>query len=177
MNEVYGDDLLEFVRYGKLDGYELTDDELGQLLEVWRWSVWTRRRMPSGPDYDVLEATRQLQRRLARNHNIEVDYNTALLLKQEIEPLMHLRVLLDLPRAILYFISFGGLRALLKSIWEARRYRDVTPMLDHQSGVTGYPAAAMDVMREKAPDVLKRPYWRQLSPYSFEERKRLDYWW
>ena len=88
-------DLTEFARHGKLDAYELTDEELARLLELWRWTAWTHRNTPSGPDHDILDEAHRLQRQLARQNNMEMEYNTALLLKQELEPLMHLRVLLD----------------------------------------------------------------------------------
>lgn len=170
-------DLSEFARYGKLDAYELTDDELARLLELWRWTAWTRRNTPSGPDHDILNEAQQLQRRLAQMNNIEMEYNTTLLLKQELEPLMHLRVLLDLPRVLRYFLRPRGLLALFRALRQARRYRDIVPVRDRQQGGFGYPRGLLEQYRTRPPDLLKRRYWRQLSPYSYEERKRMDYWW
>lgn len=170
-------DLTEFARYGKLDAYELTDDELARLLELWRWTAWTHRNTPSGPDHDILDEAHRLQRQLARENNMEMEYNTALLLKQELEPLMHLRVLLDVPKALRYFLRPRGLLALFRALLQARRYRAIIPVRDRQHGGVGYPRARLDKYRGRAPDLLKRRYWRQLSPYSFEERKKMDYWW
>src|SRR5664279_3837669 len=101
MANFYKDDLVDFTRYGKLDAYELTDEELAHMLEVWRWSVGSH---DGSPDEDVRAAAQGLQRHLAHAHNIEVEYNTALLLKQEIEPLIYLRALLHVPHALAYFL-------------------------------------------------------------------------
>ncbi len=168
----YRDDLVDFARYGRLDAYELTDEDLARLLEVWRWSVWSGRQ---SPEDDVREASRRLQRRLAREHNIEVEYNTMLLFKQEIEPLIHLRVLLDIPKALGYF--FWHCFSLVRALRQHRRYRRVIPARDHNGVPVGYPRPTLDALAMRPPDVLHRHYWHQLSFYSFEERKRLDYWW
>jgi hypothetical protein len=170
-------DLTEFARYGKLDAYELTDDELARLLELWRWTAWMHRNTPSGPDHDILDEAHRLQRQLARDYNMEMEYNTALLLKQELEPLMHLRVLLDLPRALRYFLRPRGMLALIRGLRQARRYRNIIPVRDRERGGVGYPRLRLEKYRGHPPDLLKRRYWRQLSPYSFEERKKMDYWW
>ena len=172
MADYYRDDLLDFVRYGKLDAYELNDEDLAALLEVWVWSVERERTSPAD---DVREISCRLQRHLARVHNIEVEYNTALLLKQEIEPLIYLRALLDLPKAIAYFLTHG--RAFLRAVRQRRRCRQILPVRDTDGAPRGYPRRALDDRQVHPPDVLHRPYWRQLSPYSFEDRKRLDYWW
>lgn len=170
--DYYRSSLVDFARYGKLDAFELTDEELARMLEVWRWSVWAER---SSPDDDVRAAAQRLQRNLARDHNIEVEYNTALLLKQEIEPLIYLRVLLDFPRALLYFLRGGG--ALVRALRQHRRCRQVSPTRDPHGAPLGYPRQELDSTPMRAPDVLRRPYWRQLSPHNFEQRKRLDDWW
>jgi hypothetical protein len=184
----YRDDLSDFIRHHKLDAYELTDDELAAFLEVWRWSIWTNRREPSIPDSDVLDATRQLQRRMAHEHNVEVDYNTLLLLKQEAEPLMHLRVLTAAPRALLYFLRLRGLWALICSLRRVRRYEWMNTAVDRQGQRRDprdphghiqyrlYPRILLERLRERAPDLMKRAYWRPLSSTPLEERKRLDFW-
>ncbi|PJF26743.1 MAG: hypothetical protein CUN53_06695, partial [Phototrophicales bacterium] len=74
MKEAYRDDLSDFIRYGKLDAYELTDEELARLLEVWRWAEWKRRTHPTAIDYDIIDAAKRLQARLARERNVEVEY-------------------------------------------------------------------------------------------------------
>lgn len=178
----YRDDLSDFIRHHRLDAYELTDDELAAFLEVWRWSIWTNHREPSVPDADVLDATRQLQRRMAHEHNVEVDYNTLLLLKQEAEPLMHLRVLSAVPRALLYFLRLRGLWALCCALRRVRRYEGMEKDLVRAQSSHGhiqyraYPRMLLERLRERAPDLIKRAYWRPLSSTSLEERKRLDFW-
>lgn len=188
----YDDDLRDFVRFGKLDAYELTDEELARLLEVWRWANWKRANMPTAPDHDVIAAARALQQRLAREHDVEVEYNTILLLKQEIESLMHLRVLAAVPGVLRYFLRPRGLLRLVEAIRHVRRYRKIDPvaadegthlylyMPNEGRGARQrlrYPRALLDSFRGRAPDILKRRYWRQLSGQSFEERKRTDQWW
>ena len=160
-------DLSEFARYGKLDAYELTDDELARMLELWRWTAWKHRNTPSGPDHDILDEAHRLQRDLARNHNIEMEYNTALLLKQELEPLMHLRVLLDIPKALRYFLKPQGILKLVQTWLRARRYEAIQPVRERRRNEVGFPRALLEAYRGRAPDLLKRRYWRQLSPYSF----------
>ncbi|MBC7814244.1 MAG: hypothetical protein H7175_24025 [Burkholderiales bacterium] len=178
----YHDDLSDFIRHHRLDAYELTDDELAEFLEVWRWSLWMNHREPSIPDADVLDSTRQLQRRMAHEHNVEVDYNTLLLLKQEAEPLMYLRVLTAVPRAVLYFLRLRGLWALFCSLRRVRRYEWLDKVVDKQREPQGhiqrrlYPRLLLERLRERAPDLAKRAYWRPLSSTSLDERKRLDFW-
>lgn len=170
-------DLSEFIRYGRLDAYELTDEELARLLEVWRWTAWVETGTPSGPDHDILEAVHALQRRLAYEQNVETEYNTVLLLKAELEPLMHLRVLLDVPLALRYFLRIGGPLALWRAYRQARRYRRLEPVRGQNGGERGYPRRLLETLKLRPPNLLKRRYWRQLSPHSFEQRKRLDRWW
>jgi hypothetical protein len=170
--DYYRGNLVDFARYGKLDAYELTDEELARLLEVWRWSVWSQR---SSPEDDVRVAAQQLQRGLAQAYNVEVEYNTALLLKQEVEPLIYLRALLDLPKVLGYFLRNG--RAIFNAIRQHKRCQRVVPVRDTNGTPLGYPRREFDELHVRAPDVLHRRYWRQLSPYSFEERKRRDDWW
>jgi hypothetical protein len=172
MADYYRADLVDFVRYGKLDAYELTDEELSRLLEVWRWSVWMQ---CSSPEDDVRMAAQQLQRSLAQTHNIEVEYNTALLLKQEVEPLIYLRALLDLPKVLVYFLRNGA--ALLRAIRQRKRCQRIVPVRDTNGTPLGYPSREFDLLHVRPPDVLQRRYWRQLSPHNFEERKRRDDWW
>ena len=172
MANFYKDDLIDFTRYGKLDAYELTDEELAHMLEVWRWSVG---RHDTSPDEDVRTAAQCLQRHLARAHNIEVEYNTTLLLKQEIEPLIYLRALLNFPKALAYFLCHAP--ALIHALRQHRRYHSLLPVRDTNGAPLGYPRPILDAYHAAPPDVLHRPYWRQLSPYDFEDRKRLDDWW
>ena len=172
MADFYRDDLVDFTRYGKLDAYELTDDELAAMLEVWRWSVDQQRASPMD---DVRAVGQRFQRQLARARNVEVEYNTTLLLKEEIEPLIYLRVLLDLPKALIYFLRNGG--ALIRAIRQHRRYHAIKPVRDTDGVPLGYPRQNLEALHMRPPDVLHRTYWRQLSPNSFEDRKRLDDWW
>jgi hypothetical protein len=177
MGEAYRDDLSDFIRHGKLDAYELTDEELARLLEVWRWSVWTRHTQPSPIDHDISAAACHLQARLACERNVEVEYNTALLLKAELEPLMMLRALSCFPRALAYFLHPKRWLALLRGMVRARRYSRLRPAQDAYGNPLGYPTAHMEGACGRAPDLLKRRYWRQISPYSFSDRKTLNYWW
>ncbi|MEO8396387.1 MAG: hypothetical protein ABI700_25565 [Chloroflexota bacterium] len=172
MANFYKDDLIDFTRYGKLDAFELTDEELVHMLEVWRWSVGSH---DGSPDEDVRAAAQCLQRHLARAHNVEVEYNTALLLKQEIEPLIYMRALLHVPQALGYFLRHAP--ALIRALRQHRRYQSLAPVRDTNGAPLGYPRAVLDSYHGRPPDVLHRPYWRQLSPYDFEARKRLDEWW
>ena len=176
MRDGYREDLTDFARYGKLDAYELTDEDLARLLEVWRWSMWMERE-PNGADHATIESTRRLQRHLAKHHDLEVEYNTALLLKQEAEPLMHLRVIMDFPKAVGYFLHLSRLWLFVQTLWRTWRYKQLAPAIDSRTNTRGYPRAALDAYTGRAPDLLKRRYWRQLSPHTFEERKRLDVWW
>ena len=143
------------------------------MLEVWRWSVG---RHDGSPDEDVRAAAQGLQRHLARAYNVEVEYNTALLLKQEIEPLIYLRTLLHVPQALGYFLRHAPRAA-------SRRYASIvaisnsSPVRDTNGAPLGYPRPVLDTYHADPPDMLHRPYWRQLSPYDFEDRKRLDDWW
>lgn len=173
----YDDDLTPFVRHGLLDAYELTDDELARMLELWRWGVWKRRTMPSAPDHDVRDAAQKLQRHLAQTHDLEVEYNTIYLLKTEIEPLMYLRVLLDVPRAMAYFLRPKGIISFVRALVRARRYGKIDSVPAEGAQHLLYPRETLDEFHGRAPNLLKRRYWRQLSPHTFDERKRLDAWW
>ncbi|MBK8022101.1 MAG: hypothetical protein IPK19_11910 [Chloroflexi bacterium] len=158
------------MRYGTLDAYELTDEEVVALLEVWRWTVWTERDTPAD---DVRAALIRLQRHLAKEFDTEVEYNTAVLLKQEIEPLLYLRVLRDIPAAILYFVTHPV--ELVRAMLHARR-ADVPPLRGQNGEPLGYPRHRLST-RLRAPDLLKRAYFKQLSPFTFAQRKQMDYWW
>lgn len=171
MADFYRDDLADFARYGRLDAYELTDEELAQMLEVWRWSVARQR---SAPADDVRATAQQLQRSLARSRNVEVEYNTTLLLKQEAEALVHLRALANALLALGYFVRHAA--SLLRAVRQYRRYSRIAPVRDTDGAALGYPRHLLDAYHQPPPDVLHRPYWRQLSPYNFEDRKRLDDW-
>ena len=82
------------------DGYELTDEELASFLEVWRWSIWTRYGRPTSPDHSIDDATQRLQAHMTQHHHVDVEYNTLLLLRQELEPMLYLRLLWDFPRVV-----------------------------------------------------------------------------
>ncbi|MDZ4771194.1 MAG: hypothetical protein SGJ24_18895 [Chloroflexota bacterium] len=166
----YRPDLKDFARYGILDAYELTDEEIAALLEVWRWAQWRARESPSD---EVREAVASLQRHLANAHNVEVEYNTAGLLKGAIEPLMYLRVLRDLPGAIIYFVIHP--LAFVRALIQVRRL-DVAPVRGQNGEPLGYPKENLP-RAARAPDLLKRAYWKQVSAFTFAERKRMDYWW
>lgn len=177
MREGFPEDLRDFIRNGALDAYELTDEEIARMLEVWRWGVWRERAALHTAERDVRESTQRLQRHLARTYNIEVEYNTAFLLKQEIEALMFLRTLRDVPRAIAYFLRPTRWFALLRAHRRAKRYEHLPPAADGHGNEHGYPAMELAEFRGRAPNLLKRRYWRQISPYTFEQRKQKDQWW
>lgn len=166
----------DYVRFGILDAYELTDDELARLLELWRWTVWTERRTPNGIDRDIQQAAQGLQRDLAER-GIDLEYNTALLLKQEVEALLHWRVLAEVPRALWYFVRRLRLAALVRALRQSRRYDRLRPNHSEQGADRGYPRMALEAYRGRAPDLLRRRYWRSLTPHSFEQRRRLKWWW
>jgi hypothetical protein len=176
MQDAYADDLSDFIRNGKLDCYELTDEELARFLEVWRWSIWTRLSDPSGPDHDVLDVAHHLEMHMARHHGVEVDYNTLLLLRQEIEPLMYLRVLYNLPHALLYFLDPRNLLHLFRSLRRIGRYKRIKSVSDDH-GERGYPVRTMDEIKDRAPDLLRRVYWRRIGQNSVEMWRRQDTWW
>ncbi|MDI9639627.1 hypothetical protein FBR02_04855 [Anaerolineae bacterium CFX9] len=177
MREGSPEDLSAFIRYNVLDAYELTDEEIARMLEVWRWSVWRRRAGQAAPDRDVREATQMLQRHLAKTYDVEVEYNTAFLLKQEIEPLMIIQALTEIPGLIRYCLRPGHWPALIRACWQRWRYQKIAPAADGEGNTEGYPQAALDRFRGRAPNILKRHYWRQISAYTYTDRKRLDQWW
>lgn len=177
MRDAYVDDLSDFIRHHKLDCYELTDDELTEFLEVWRWAAWRRRTQPNSPDADVMDATTRLRMHLAHNHNVEVDYNTLLLLRQELEPLMHLRILRDVPRALLYFLHPRNLLKVLRSVRRAKRYDRLAPYIDPKSNRQGYPKLAMQYVNERPPNLLRRAYWRRIAQETYTEKRQSDFWW
>lgn len=164
MKDAFADDLSDFIRNGKLDAYELTDSELAEFLEVWRWTVWRRRTQPSGPDADIVEAAQQFQAVMRDEYGVEVDYNTLLLLREELEPLMYLRVLRDLRRALVYFLQPRNLVNLLRVVGRARRYERTAPLVDWRTYRKGYPRAAMGRLADPAPDLVRRKYWRRVGP-------------
>ncbi len=164
MKDAFAEDLSDFIRNGKLDAYELTDDELAAFLEVWRWAVWRQRTLPTGPDADVVDAAQQFQTMMKQTHGVEVDYNTLLLLRQELEPLMYLRVLRELRRAICYFLQPRNLIALFRTRARVRRYEHTAPLVDWRTYQKGYPRAAMSQFEDPAPDLLQRKYWRRVGP-------------
>lgn len=177
MREGSPEDLSAFIRYNVLDAYELTDEEIAHMLEVWRWSVWRNRARQSGPERDIREATQSLQRHLAQTYDVEVEYNTAFLFKQEIEPLMMLQSLAEVPGIVRYFLRPTRWPALIRAWWQRRRYQKIPPAADGEGNTEGYPQALLDRFRGRAPNLLKRRYWRQISAYSYADRKRLDQWW
>lgn len=176
MRDAYCDDLSDFIRNQKLDCYELTDDELTHFFEVWRWTVWRRRR--DGADADVLDATHHLQAHMAQSYRVNVDYNTLLLLRQEAEPLMHWRVLTQVWAALLYFLNPAHLPLLWRTIRRTRRYDSVRPATEGNDQTrTGYPKRCFVRLEERPPDVLRRTYWRQIGPQRFDVTRCPDLWW
>lgn len=171
------EDLSEFARYGRLDAYELTDDELARLLEVWRWHAWTQGQDLAAADRAVIDRVRALQRRLAHTHDIETEYNTALLLKQEIEPLMHLRTLADALASLRYCLNPRVWLSLARALLRIRRYRRIRPVTDSDGARIGYPRRLLARFRGHAPDLMRRKYWRPLHDETYAERKRSDAWW
>jgi len=171
------DDLSEFARYGRLDAYELTDHELVQMLEVWRWHIWTHGRDLPAADRAVLEGVRDLQRRLARTHDIETEYNTVLLLKEESEPLMHVRMLGEACASLRYCLNPRRWYGLLLALLHIRRYRKIQPVTNSDGARIGYPRRLLAQFRGRVPDLMRRKYWRPLSGDTYEERKRSDAWW
>jgi hypothetical protein len=174
--EVHGD-LAEFARYNRLDAYELTDAELARMLEVWRWHAWTRDRDVPAADRAVIACVRDLQRRLAYTYDIETEYNTALLLRQEIEPLMHLRALGEALASLRYCLNPARWIAVLRALLHIRRYRRIDPVIDAEGRWVGYPRRRLERFRGRAPDLMRRKYWRPLGGESYAERKRSDVWW
>jgi hypothetical protein len=176
MNDAYADDLSDFIRNGILDGYELTDEELAHFLEVWRWSIWTRYGTPTSPDHVIDDATHRLQAHMAQHHHVDVDYNTLLLLRQELEPIIYLRVLWDFPRVVAYFLKPRNWLTLLRSITRARRYDRLYPINDPRTRRRGYPKHDLALTQERAPDLLRRKYWHRVAASMHELQKRPDYW-
>lgn len=164
MKDAFVEDLSDFIRNGRLDAYELTDEELADFLEVWRWATWRQRTQPTGPDADIVDAAQQFQAQMRQRHGVEVDYNTLLLLRQELEPLMYLRILREVRRALGYFLQPQNWRALFRSLARARRYERTAPLVDWRTYQKGYPRAAMRQIQDPAPDLLRRKYWRRVGP-------------
>lgn len=175
MQDVYHDDLRDFVRNGRLDAYELTDAELARFLELWRWSAYTRRTSPSSPDYDAYDMVVRLERHLHQTFGIEIEYNTRLLLRHELEAMMHMNILLEVPRALLYFLNPQNWLAAFSSLRNIRRARRVKPILGEQElECRGYPRRVLDNASPPRVDLLKRTYWRRISS---KERLRNRIWW
>ncbi|MFO7323182.1 MAG: hypothetical protein DIU68_015750 [Chloroflexota bacterium] len=172
MRDAFCEDLSDFIRNDKLDAYELTDDELAQFLEVWRWATWRRRTRPNAVDADIADAVQQLQTSMMEQYGVEVDYNTLLLLRQELEPLMYWRILAEFRRALVYFLHPRNLLSLLKTLRRVSRYAKLDPLVDRRTYRRGYPRLAMGSLHDPAPDLLKRHYWRQVGMTSAIERRR-----
>lgn len=168
-------DLHEFARRHRLDAYELTDRELAELVEVWRWALWRARTRPTPTDHDILEAARDLRRRLARDHNLDVEYNTFYLLKDEAEPLLHLRALWAGWAALLYFLHPRALLRLPVTWWRAWRYARTAPVPENTAGLV-YPRAALRSLRLRPPRLLRRKYWHPIGSATLDERKRTEEW-
>jgi hypothetical protein len=168
--------LEQFARYGRLDAYELTDEEIARLLEVWRYEIWRDGARTQLSDRQILDAVKSLQRRLAYEHDIEIEYNTLLLLKTEIEPLANYAVLRDGLRALCWFLHPLRWWTFARVSWRARRYRKIDPARVQDELLEGYPIYSLNRFRGRAPDLLKRKYYRPFSAHSYEERKKLDEW-
>lgn len=176
MKDAYADDLSDFIRNGKLDGYELTDEELAQFLEVWRWSMWTRYGTPSVPEHNINDAVHRLQAHMLQCYGVEVDYNTMLIMRQELEPLMYLRVWWDMRRVLLFFLKPQNWLALVRSVIRARRYEQLHPLEDRRTRQRGYAKADMERVNERAPDLVRRKYWHRLGASPIEQRERPGWW-
>lgn len=176
MQDVYHDDLRDFVRHGKLDAYELTDAELARFLELWRWSAYTRRTAPTAPDYDTHDVVNRLERHLYHEFGIEIEYNTRLLLLQQAEPLMYMSVLMSVREAVVYFVWHP--MAFFQSLRHIRRARRVKPVLGEQRmECRGYPRGVMHKQQLPNTNLLKRRYWRRLSQHTPQHRLEQDQWW
>jgi hypothetical protein len=176
MHHAYCDDLCDFIRNQKLDCYELTDEELMHFFEVWRWTIWTRRR--GGADFDVFDATNHLQAHMAQRYGVHIDYNTLLLLRQEAEPLMHWRIVSQALRSLLYFVNPLNWLLLWQTLRRVGRYQRMQAVVegnDHQR--RGYPKWGIERLRERCPDLLRRTYWRQIGAHRFEVSRCPDLWW
>lgn len=169
-------DLHEFARRDLLDAYELTDRELAEMLEVWRWGVWQSHSQPTPTDHDILAATDDLRRQLAHQHNLDIEYNTLYLLRSEIEPTLHLRALEAGWAALVYFAHPSRWLSFARTLWRARRYRRTPPVPEEKSAALLYPRAPLSLTRLHAPDLLKRRYWHPIGWTPMEERKRTDQW-
>ncbi len=176
MQDIYHDDLRDFIRNGRLDAYELTDDELSRFLELWRWSAYTRRSSPTSADYDTHDTVNRLEKHLYHTFGVEVEYNTRLLLQQEIEAMMHLNILREIPRAVTYFL-WRPLQ-LVDTMRNMQRARRVKPILgEQQLECRGYPREVLHRAKLPRTDILKRRYWRRLSQESPVERIEKNTWW
>jgi hypothetical protein len=176
MHDAYCDDLSDFIRHQKLDCFELTDEELAHFFEVWRWTIWTRRR--DGADFDVLDATNHLQGHMAQTYQVKVDYNTLLLLRQEAEPLMQWRILAHFWRAVFYFLRPRNLLLLCKTLRRTQRYDRIHPLVEGNDQTRrGYPLRLIEQVNAESPDVLRRTYWRQIGSQHFEATRCPDLWW
>jgi hypothetical protein len=58
-----------------------------------------------------------------------------------------------------------------------RRYRRIDPVIDAEGRWVGYPRRRLERFRGRAPDLMRRKYWRPLGGESYAERKRSDVWW
>ncbi|MBW4438611.1 MAG: hypothetical protein KME04_15830 [Pleurocapsa minor GSE-CHR-MK-17-07R] len=169
--------MADFARFGSLDAYDLTDDELAQMLELWRWTVWKAAHQPSAVDHDILQAVQAFQRQLAEKHDLDMEYNTALLLKQELEPLMHFRALRMFPAAMWYFVRRLNPLVFLRAWHRARRYDALEASRGQRPSDRGYPRELLESFRGRPPNMLKRKYWRSLTAHSYDERKQMKRWW
>lgn len=174
---VYHDDLRDFIRHGKLDAYELTDDELARFLELWRWGVYHRRNEPSAADYDTFDAVERLEQHLYHTYGVTVEYNTRLLLRQELEAFVHLNLVLQGWRSLWYFLRPDRIFALVRSVRNIRRAKRVRPILGEQElECRGYPRRVLDEARLPRIDLLRRRYWRRINSKSPEERLKARRW-
>ena len=80
----------------------------------------------------------------------------------------------NVPRAIGYFLRPRNLIALGRSLIRTHRFRTVAPVMQHD-GERGYPSTALDQLRERPPNLLRRKYWS--TRLSFERRPWPHLWW
>jgi hypothetical protein len=169
-------DLHEYARREQLDAYELTDRELAELLEVWRWRVWHTHTRPTPTDRDAAEAVRALRRQLAREHDLDLDYNTFYLLREECTPLLHLRALWAGYDALVWFAHPRRWPLFWRTLWRAWRCARTPSVPEEAAPHLLYPRDRLERARLHAPDLLRRRYWRPIGGASLDVRKQTDEW-
>jgi hypothetical protein len=178
MQDVYHDDLRDFIRHGRLDAYDLTDEELPRFLELWRWSVYNRRTNPTSPDHDAHDMVNRLERHLYGSYGVEIEYNTRLLLRHELEAMLHMNILLEVPHALLYFLDPRRIWQVIPTLRQIARAQRIKPVMGEQTiECRGYPRKLLNGTRLRRIDLLRRRYWHRINPQKPSQRIRQDDWW